>query len=520
MKNLIQRFLSKKRNIVILIILFLIFIGFASYIVKGVNKNLQLMAEEAGITPTYFPAYPTVKTTPANQALIKRGERLVKAGDCMACHTNSPERGKAFAGGLPMPTPFGTIYTPNITPDKETGIGNWTNAQFVKAMREGISPTGHYYYPAFPYLYFSQVYEDDLIAIKAYLDNIPSIKQANLPNDMLFPFNFRFMQLGWRLLFFHPKGAYKPNFKHTLEAQRGGYLVEGLGHCGMCHTPSYYLLNKNLPLGAPIRKYQFTGAKVAGFLAPNISKLNLGDVPLNEIVDVFAKDKMVGGGNIEGPMLEVNKNSLRYLSHSDLVDIATYLKTIESKNPPKPRGGIGKATYEAYCSGCHSSGAGGAPKYGDPNTWSSILKQEKQVVYNNAIHGISGMPAKGTCMSCTDDDIKQAVDFMIASVAGKKAIAATPKPKALSLEDGKRIYNEDCAICHNNQFKGAPKPGDKEAWKPIIHAGFDNAYLDVVTGRDGHPVRGDCNECTDAEIIAALKYMMQESSTGKNFSLW
>jgi len=153
------------------------------YLINGVSDNVQKMKAVEDVT--YFPDYPAVNSQGKNLTLIKRGEYLAKAGDCIACHTNTPEKGKTFAGGLPMVTPFGTIYTPNITPDKKTGIGNWTDEQFIKAMREGISPSGHYYYPAFPYLYFSQVTTDDLKAIKAYLDSTPAIEQQNVKNDML-----------------------------------------------------------------------------------------------------------------------------------------------------------------------------------------------------------------------------------------------------------------------------------------------------------------------------------------------
>jgi cytochrome c5 len=521
-KKFIQRFLSKKRNVVLLLLLLLAALIGAYYTFASINKNLQIMSAsiEDEVEP-YFPPYPAINTSGKDPQLIKRGEYLVKAGDCIACHTNTLQKGQPFAGGLPMYTPFGTIYSPNITPDKETGIGNWTEEQFAKAMRQGISPQGHYYFPAFPYFYFSRISADDIKAIKAYLDNIPPIKQTNTTNEMMFPFNFRFLQLPWRLMFFDRDEVPKDIPNASEPWKRGKYLVEGLGHCAMCHSPSYYILTQKLPLGAPIRKYDLTGSKVSGFLAPDITKINLGNVPDQEVLDVFLKDEMVGGGKVAGPMLEVNHNSLRHLSPSDLSAIVIYLKSVNSVAPPKPTGAkAGKALYENYCSGCHANGAGGAPKYGDPTAWAPIMKNGIDKVYANAIHGIGGMPAKGTCMACNDQDIKQSVDYMVAAIAGKAAGTVVPPPKKLTLEDGKRIYTKNCSVCHNSGFQGAPKPGDVAAWKPMVAAGFLETYTNVVTGRRGHPLRGACSNCSDADLIAAVKYMMQESAPGYDYSLW
>jgi mono/diheme cytochrome c family protein len=142
---------------------------------------------------------------------LKRGEYLVKMGDCIACHT--APGGQAFAGGLAFDTPFGTIYSPNITPDKQHGIGQWTNPQFFKAVREGIAPDGQYFYPAFPFPYYNKLSDQDLLDIRAYLNAIPASAKPNQENSMMFPFNWRFLQLGWRLMFFEfqKTGPYKPD---------------------------------------------------------------------------------------------------------------------------------------------------------------------------------------------------------------------------------------------------------------------------------------------------------------------
>ncbi len=527
MNKLIKKILSSKLYLSITVVILLAAAAIGLYTFISITQNIAEMTAAAKETLPYFPDYPGVNTQGKDPSLIKRGEYLAKAGDCIACHTNTLEKGRPFAGGLPMHTPFGTIYSPNITPDKATGIGSWTDEQFMTAMRKGISPQGHFYYPAFPYYYFSNVTTDDLKAIKAYLESIPAVSQENRKPDMVKPFNARILQEGWRLMFFHPQnptGSFQPNPKQSDVWNRGAYLVEGLGHCAMCHSPSYHIITAELPLGAPIKKYNLTGAPIQGYLAPNITKANLASIAPDEIVEVFTKDRLIGGGKVEGPMLEANHDSLRYLTHSDQLAIATYLKSVQSVAPPKPstEGGPGAGIYEGYCAGCHATGSGGAPKYGDITAWNTILKAKPDSVYTNAIHGIGGMPAKGTCITCSDVEIKQAVDYMEAAVKGGAGttVVKAPKPKELTIADGQRIYEKNCAVCHNSGFRNAPKPGDITAWKPIVAEGFYATTTNVISGRKGHIPHGACPECSDAEIIAAIKYMMQESTTGKNYELW
>jgi cytochrome c5 len=530
MNEFIKKMMSSKQFKIMLGIVIVFALVAGAYTAIMLQSNIQKMAilpsSQGPKEAAYFPDYPPMNTQGKDAKIINRGEYLAKAGDCIACHTNTPVKGTQFAGGLAMPTPFGTIYSPNITPDKETGIGGWTDEQFIKAMREGISPQGHYYYPAFPYYYFSQVSTDDLKALKAYLDSIPAVHQNNRKNEMMMPFNIRFLQLGWRILFFHPKSpeGFETDTKATEQWNRGAYLVEGLGHCAMCHTPSYYIVSQTMQMGAPMQKYNFSGATVQGYLAPNISQSNIGNVPDQEVVNVFKKDALIGGGNVVGPMLEVNHDSLKYLSDQDLTAMAVYLKSVKSESPPKPKssGGPGAGTYDTYCSGCHATGAGGAPKFGDASAWDALVKKGGEAqLYTNAIHGINGMPAKGTCISCTDDQIKQAVDYIVNGAKGGtvSTFSAVVTMPPLTMQDGKNVYEKHCSTCHANGTNGAPKIGDMNAWQPIVDKGFMDAYENVVTGRHGHPEQGGCPDCTDAELKAALKYLMQKSSTN-NYSLW
>lgn len=527
MNEFIRKTLSSKKVRAFIGVVVVLGIAIGAYTVIAVRSNLNYMAEYAKEDSTavpYFPDYPAVNTAGRDAGTVARGEYLAKAGDCLACHTNTPKKGTQFAGGLPMPTPFGVIYTPNITPDKETGIGGWTDEQFIKAMRDGVSPGGHFYYPAFPYYYFSQISTDDLKALKAYLDSIPAVHQVNTENTMVKPFNIRLLQEGWRLLFFHPKtnDGYKQDTTETAEWNRGAYLVEGLGHCAMCHTPSYYLLTPAVSLGAPIEKYNLTGAPVQGYLAPNICKSNLETISNQDIIDVFKKDMLIGGGNVVGPMLEVNHDSLKYLTDADLQAIAVYLKSVKSKTPPKPKssGGPGASIYDSYCSACHATGAGGAPQFGNAQVWEALVKSNGQEnIYEHAIHGLNGMPAKGTCITCTDDQIKQAVDYMEKGDAAGAAPPPSVVVPQMTMEDGKVIYEKNCSSCHAQGVNGAPKVGDMAAWESIVNNGFMNAYENILLGRNGHQPNGACPTCTDADLKAALKYMLQTSSTN-NYSLW
>lgn len=489
-----------------------------------------------------YPQYPSVQYGSGNQAAqLKRGEYLIKMGDCIACHT-APEGGKPFAGQYPVETPFGTIYAPNITPDKETGIGSWSEADFEKAMQHGILPKGKlgafgsFYYPAFPYLYFNTLKKDDLKDMWAYLQAIPAVHQANRDNDMMFPFNFRLLQLGWRVMFFYMQqsGPYQDDPSQSKAWNRGNYLVNGLGHCAMCHTPSYYMLSEKYSLGAPRRKYALTGSMIQGFFAPNITGKTLKDIPVNEIEAVFKKDELIGGGAVQGPMLEANHNSLKYLKHEDVVAIATYLKSVKSKTLAKKKvsgSGVeqGKAIYDKYCTGCHTTGAGGAFKLGDASAWTPLVKQGMDTLYKNAINGIGGMPPKGSCSECTDQEIQYAVDYIVsqaqpgsASASGNDAPPASTPPKALTLQDGKAVYTHYCAACHapGTTYANAPKLGDEAAWKPIIKQGMDIVILNTLSGTGNMAPRGSCTSCNDAEIKAAVKYMVQESQSTGDYSRW
>ncbi|CAM4372172.1 MAG: Cytochrome c6 [Legionellaceae bacterium] len=454
---------------------------------------------------------------------IVQGELLAKAGDCIACHTDVKNNGEAFAGGAGINTPFGTFYAPNITPDKETGIGKWTDDEFVKAMHEGVAPNGSHYFPVFPYPNFNKLSRSDVLAIKAYLFSIPSVKKPNRENDITWPFSIRFLQIGWKTLFFYfQKGQYQYDPTHSAEWNQGAYLVQGLGHCGMCHTP-------HNALGGEKKSYALTGGFVDGYYAPDITSNALSEVPVEEIVDVFKKNnKLHNAGKVGGPMLEVNQDSLHYLPEKDLRAIAIYLKTVKSQNPNATANAngvvsadTGREIYQDKCAVCHDSGAAGAPKVGDGGVWDERLKLGLDTVITHAIKGYNSMPPKGTCMSCSDAEIKAAVEYMIdESKVGGESKPIDTVPVKLSLADGKRIYQENCSVCHAKGELGSPKVGDKLLWNGRIHQNIDVLFTHAIKGYNRMPAKGACVDCSTSEIIAAVKYMVQESKTSGDYTLW
>lgn len=194
---------------------------------------LVAVAAVTWMHPGMLPSNPHAAAPDATTQVITRGEYLARAGDCVACHTAA--NGKPFAGGRPMPTPFGALYVPNITPDDETGIGKWTPDEFYRMLHTGVSRDGTLLYPAMPFASYTKVTRADSDAMYAYLMSVPPVKQANHPHELKFPFNNRDLLIGWRTLYFR-EGEYQPDTKQSAEWNRGAYLVQGLGHCAMCHT--------------------------------------------------------------------------------------------------------------------------------------------------------------------------------------------------------------------------------------------------------------------------------------------
>jgi mono/diheme cytochrome c family protein len=252
---------------------------------------------------------------------VSRGEYLVRAGGCFSCHT--APGGVPLAGGRALVTPFGTFYSPNITPDRETGIGAWTDADFVRALRKGLRPDGSNYFPVFPYPSFTGITVEDAVAIKNYLFSLAPRRQANRPHDVAFPFSWRFLQKGWKLMFF-TKGPFRPVPRWSEATNRGAYLVTALGHCGECHTP------RN-PFGAMRHSLWLSGAVDGpdGQLVPNITpdaKTGIGDWEESDIAELLTTGATPEETKVTGSMRDVVIDGTRYLTNDDRTAIASYLK--------------------------------------------------------------------------------------------------------------------------------------------------------------------------------------------------
>jgi mono/diheme cytochrome c family protein len=316
--------------------------------------------------------------------IVARGEYLARAGDCIACHT-APE-GRIFAGGRAMLTPFGTLYTSNITPDPDTGIGKWTADDFYKTMHSGRFPDGGLIYPAMPFASYTKVTRADSDAIFAYLKSIPAVNQKDRPHELRFPYDNRQLILGWRTLYFR-EGEYKPDPTKSAEWNRGAYLVEGLGHCGMCHSP----INA---LGGTSQSDAFKGGLIPmqNWYAPSLTsnrEAGLGEWSLKDITDLLQTGISMRGV-VYGPMAEVVHNSLQYLNDEDSKAMAVYLKGIAGPQPPAPSSALpssessllvslGKTVYDARCASCHGAQGEGKPPHWPPLANNQSIEMESAV---------------------------------------------------------------------------------------------------------------------------------------------
>lgn len=300
--------------------------------------------------------------TPEN---IARGAYLARAGDCIACHT--ARGGAAYAGGRALDTPFGRFYGPNLTPDRTTGIGDWSADDFWNALHNGIAPDDRLLYPAFPYTNYSRVTRADSDALYAYLRSLPPQRQANRPHELRFPYNQQVMLAGWRLLYFRP-GVYRAQPSRGAEWNRGAYLVEGLGHCSACHST-----RNRFGAGGD----GLDGGLIAtlGWYAPSLtssSEAGLGGWDKRHIVDLLGSG-ISPRGSATGPMAEVVARSLQHLTPYDLGAMASYLQSLPATSAPAidpgPAPGEqvlaeGRRLYAARCADCHGAdGQGKAPAY-------------------------------------------------------------------------------------------------------------------------------------------------------------
>ena len=263
--------------------------------------------------------------------LVAHGAYLATAAGCADCHTDAKNGGRPYAGGRALTTPFGTFYAPNITADPDTGIGRWSDAQFLNALREGRRPDGSNYFPAFPYPSFTKITDDDARAIKAYLLAQPAVRQSNRAHDVAFPFSWRFLLNGWKLLFFSP-GPFRPAPEGGEAYNRGAYLVTALAHCSECHTPRNWF-------GAtqPSRFLAGTAHGPDGKAVPNItpdSETGIGKWSDDDIVTLLKDGQTPDFDFVGGAMAEVVKNTAQ-LTNADRHAIAVFLQSVPAVRSPR-----------------------------------------------------------------------------------------------------------------------------------------------------------------------------------------
>jgi mono/diheme cytochrome c family protein len=350
---------------------------------------------------------PAAQFDPQGFAQIEKGRYLTVLSDCTSCHT-IPGSGQPFAGGRAIETPFGNIVAPNITPDRETGIGAWSDDEFDAAVRKGIRPNGARLYPAMPYNAFTHMSRDDVLAIRAYLNTVSAVRNAVVADTLPFPFNIRAVMGVWDALYF-TEGEYKPDAKRSAEWNRGAYIVTGPAHCPACHTPKSFL-------GGDKTSQYLKGSDLQGWFAPDITDdkgVGLGRWTADDVV-AYLKTGHNRISAATGPMAEVVSLSSSHMTDADLKAIAMYLKSFSVAADPHtpigsndPRMVAGQAIYRDQCSACHGLDGRGSSglfpsladssvaRAEDPATQIRIVLRGARSVATAAEPTAPGMPSYG-----------------------------------------------------------------------------------------------------------------------------
>ena len=417
-------------------------IAFGLWLVTGPGPTAFAGGDRVALAD-YHAADPTgVPAELAHESLIQRGEYLTHAADCTACHT--AKGGVPYAGGLAINLPIGTIYSPNITPDKDSGIGRMTDAQFLAALHRGIRHDGAHLYPAMPYASYTYMTDADALAIKAYLFSLAPVAMPNRADSLSFPFNQRWLMGIWNA-FFSADERFEPNTGQSAQWNRGAYIAEALAHCGECHTP------RNLAFALDNRR-KFGGALTAGWRAYNISSdgpTGVGAWSDDELTHYIATGHADGRGTASGPMGEAVDASFKQMSASDIHALIAYLRTVpaSSSDLPATLAGPAPATYReppdldpkgkmlfaGACASCHGwtgrspiwnqATLTGARAVNDP-TATNVA----QIVIEGASHktaaGTVFMPAFGAAFS--DAEVAALANYVTARFGSKgSAITAT-----------------------------------------------------------------------------------------------
>ena len=329
-----------------LVAVVVLLIVLASFWLLGGGSHAPAPSAASALTPA----------TLHEPALIARGEYLTTVGDCAGCHT--AQGGARFAGGRVVPTPFGNISVPNITPDRKTGLGDWSFADFWRALHAGKGRHGELLYPAFSYTSYTKVHRDDALAIFAYLQSLPPVHQIDVAPALEFPYSVRRSLVAWRALYFH-EGEYKSDPAQSAQWNRGAYLVQGLGHCNECHAARG-------SFGGIASGQHLTGGEIPmqDWYAPDLSTRQNGGLQgwsEQDIVDLLKNGQSARGAAF-GPMADVVAGSTQHLTGDDLRAIATYLRSLPPRAAtakssrwfvPKPVLVQGEKIYAKQCADCH-----------------------------------------------------------------------------------------------------------------------------------------------------------------------
>jgi len=424
--------------------------------IRGIAKVLGLAACAAVLVAGGYAAWvaldrdsdPSAPDVQSSPALVARGDYLTRAADCAACH--STPGGRPFSGGVPFRLPFGTIYSSNITADRQTGIGTWSDDDFVRALHHGIAKDGTHLYPAFPYTSYTAMTRDDAVAIKAYLFSLPAVHAPARQNTLLFPFNQRWTMAFWNLVFVNDH-RFRSDPARTPQQNRGAYLATALGHCGECHTP------RNLAF-AVSDSHALAGAVVQGWHAGNITSdrhFGLGDWSDQQLTAYLGTGHADERGSASGPMAEVVSNSLQYLSSADIAALISYLRTV-APQPGTPgreinlvapamaestawapgrqdaQNDLGARIFEGACASCHQwNGQGqqtpyaalaGSRAVNDPNG-TNLVQVLLAGADLRAVHRSAFMPRFSNAY--TDQELAAVANYVIAHF-GAKAGLVTP----------------------------------------------------------------------------------------------
>lgn len=396
-------------------------------------------------------------TAPSKQA-ISKGQYIAIAADCAACHTT--KGGAAFAGGYAIDSPMGAIWSTNITPSKQFGIGNYTQEQFARAVREGVTPDGHRLYPAMPYTAYAMMTDEDMAALYQYfMTEVKPVEVASKETKLPFPFNVRASMIGWNAIYANNK-PFTPDAGKSQEYNRGNYLVNGLAHCSACHTPRTLLMGEDIhrPLG---------GGSLGAWYAPNISSdkaAGIGGWSDDELYTYLKTGHVMGKAQAAGPMAEAVEHSLQYLGDGDLRAIVTYLKQAPAVtgNEAQPRYAVGQPSmdefalrgnavknvdpgwkvYSGTCAACH--GAQGEGTSGYPslfhNTTAGADRADNLIatilygVHRDVAHKAIAMPGFGPDAAYTqrlsDQQVADVSNYVLKSF-GQAKPDVTPQAVAL-----------------------------------------------------------------------------------------